>query len=201
QVEAEVEEADAEAAAATSRAAAVRERYDGLAQHRRLLYEDGAAFSGSVAESLRLLGLAVEGGSGEPLMASSEGVKAFVEVESSRDQILEWPYVRLQRRLEEQLLKHSEQLKGIVVVNAYREQAPDQRGEALIEALRVACENYGYTLITGETLFALVQRALGGADDATLLAIRRRLMNGAGVLTVEQLLSEQPGAAKNETIF
>ena len=201
QVEAEVEEAESAAAQAASEAAAIRERHDALARHRRLLYEDGPVFADSVADSLRLLGFAVEGGAGDPTSATSEGVRALVEVESSREQILEWPYVRLQRRLEEHLLKQSEQLKGIVVVNAYREQAPDQRTEPFTDALRVACENYRYTLISAETLFALVQRVLGGAEESTLLAIRRRLMNGAGLLSLDQILSEQPPAEKNETIF
>lgn len=201
QVEAEVEEAEAAASEATALARAVRERHDGLARHRRLLYEDGPVFAGSVADSLRLLGFAVEGGAGAPIVATSESTKAFVEVESSREQIVEWPYVRLQRRLEEHLLKQSEQLKGIVVINAYRDQAPDQRTEPSTEALRVACENYRYTLVTAETIFALVQRVLGGAEESTLLAIRRRLMNGAGLLSLEQVLSEQPTAEKNETIF
>lgn len=201
QVEAEVDEAEAAALQATSQAAAVRERSDALARHRRLLYEDGPVFAGAVADSLRLLGFAVEGGAGEPVTASSEGTKAFVEVESSREQILEWPYVRLQRRLEEHLLKQSEQLNGIVVVNAYRDQAPDQRTEPFTEALRVACENYRYTLITAETLLSLVQRVLGGADQSVLLAVRRRLMNGAGLLSLEQVLSEQPPAEKSDTIF
>ena len=201
QVEAEVEEAEAAVLHATSHAAAVRERHDALARHRRLLYEDGSVFAGTVADSLNLLGFSVDGGAGEPITASSEDAKAFVEVESSREQILEWPYVRLQRRLEEHLLKQSEQLKGIVVVNAYRDQVPDQRVESFTEALRVACENYGYTLISAETLFALVQRVLGGADQSVLLAVRRRLMNGAGLLSLEQVLSEQPPAEKRETIF
>ncbi len=201
QVEAEVEEAESAAAEATSHAAAVRERHDALARHRRLLYEDGPVFGGSVAESLRLLGFSVEGGAGAAMAITSEGATAFVEVESSREQILEWPYVRVQRRLEEHLLKQSEQLKGVVVVNAYRDQAPDQRSEPFTDALRVACENYHYSLVTAETLFALVQRVLGGGDEAFLLGIRRRLMNGAGLLTLDQVLSEQPPAEKNETIF
>ncbi len=87
------------------------------------------------------------------------------------------------------------------MINAFRDQAPDQRGEPFTEALRVACENYHYSLVTAETLFALVQRALGGGDDAFLLGIRRRLMTGAGLLGLDLVLSEQPPAEKNETIF
>lgn len=201
QVEAELEEADSAAATATSHAAAVRERHDSLARHRRLLFEDGPPFVAAVAEALRMAGLDVRGGPGEPLAVTSEGQHAFVEVESSKGQVVEWPYVRLQRRLEEHLLTTSEQLKGIVIVNGQRETALDQRSEQYTEALRVACENYRYALMTAETLFTLVQRILGGADEATLLGVRRRLFAGSGLLTLESLRTEPEARGASETIF
>ena len=135
------------------------------------------------------------------MSVTHEGASAFIETESSKDQIVEWPYVRLQRRLEDHLLKTSEQLKGIVIVNGKRGSAPDDRGEQYTEALRVACENYRYALVTTETLFSLLQRVLGGADDAALLGIRRRLMQGNGLLTVESLISDQEPQGAGESIF
>ena len=201
QVEAELEESETAAAAATAHVAAVQERHEAMARHRRLLFEDGPIFVSAVAEALRFLGFSVRGGAGDPLAVTSEGTHAFVETESSRDQVVEWPYVRLQRRLEDHLLSTSEQLKGIVIVNGKRDSAPDQRSEQYTEPLRVACENYRYSLITSETLFTLMQRVLGGADEATLLGIRRKLMNASGLLTPESLLSEPEAKSANETIF
>lgn len=201
QLEAELEESEAAAAAATAHVAAVQERHDAVARHRRLLFEDGPIFVSAVEEALRLLGFSVRGGPGDPLAVTSEGVHAFVETESSKDQLVEWPYVRLQRRLEDHLLTTSEQLKGIVVVNGKRELAPDQRSEQYTEPLRVACENYRYSLVTSETLFTLMQRVLGGANEATLLGIRRKLMTASGLLTPESLLSEPEAKSANETIF
>lgn len=201
QVEAELEEAESAAAEATSRAAAVRERHDALAGHRRLLFEDGPPFAAAIAQTLRMLGFSVRGGPGEPLAVSDEGRHAFVEVESSREQIVEWPYVRLQRRLEEHLLTTSEQLQGIVVVNGKRDAAPDQRGEQYTDALRIACENYRYALVTAETLLTLTRRVLGGADESTLLGVRRRMLHGSGLLTLESLLTEPETSGANETIF
>jgi hypothetical protein len=132
----------------------------------------------------------VAGGGGEALSITSEGKEALLEVESSREQVVEWPYVRLQRRLEERLLKSSEQLNGIVVANGYRDKSPDSRDEQFTTALRIACENYGYALLSAETLFALVQRALGGADEAALTGIRRRIMGASGLISQELALGQ-----------
>ena len=190
QIEAELEEAEAEAERASAHVAAVRERHDDLARHRRLLWEDGQPFAQAVTEALRMVGFTVSSDPLEPMVVESEGVAAFVELESDRDQVVEWPYVRLQRRLEEHLLKQGSALKGIVIANGFREKDPDQRAGELSEPLRIACENYRYALVTTRTLFEVVKRVLGGADEAALLGLRRRLMSGSGLLTLELLLGE-----------
>ena len=190
QLEAELEEADAAALEAKSRLDAVREKHDSLGRHRRLLWEDGQPFAGAVVEALRLLGFTVEHTAGEPITLEHEGNRAFLEVESAREQVAEWPYIRLQRRLEEHLLKDGEMLKGLVVANGYREKDPEQREEELSTPLKVACENYRYSLLSTQTLFQLVKRILAGADDAALLGFRRRIMQGAGHLTLEALTNE-----------
>jgi hypothetical protein len=190
QVEAELEEAQAEADQAVAHVTAVRERHDDLARHRRLLWEDGQPFAQAVTESLRMLGFTVTSAPLEPILVESEGVTAFAELESDREQVVEWPYVRLQRRLEEHLLKQGTAPKGIVIANGYREKDPDQREDELSEPLRIACENYRYSLLTSRTLFELVRRVLGGADDAALLGLRRRIMSGSGHLSLETLLGE-----------
>jgi len=190
QIEAEVEEAESAVSDATARMEAVRERHDQIASHRRLLWAEGTAFGNAVQDALRLLGFTIVTAPGEPPVIEGEGRQAMVETEGSKEQVVEWPYVRLQRRLEEKLLKTSERPAGIVVVNGRRTEAPDQRKEQYTEALRIACENYRYCLVTGETLFALVQRALGGPDDATLTGIRRHLLGTPGLLTAEEALGE-----------
>jgi hypothetical protein len=191
QIEAELEEAEAAAAESRAHLEAVREKHDALARHRRLLWEDGQPFTGAVVEALRLLGFAVEYTAGEPLSLEHEGNRAFVEVESAREQVVEWPYIRLQRRLEEHLLTHGESLKGIVIANGFREKDPEQREEELSSPLRIACENYRYSLLSTRSLFELVRRTLAGADEATLLGVRRRIMQGAGVLSVGSLTGEE----------
>jgi hypothetical protein len=102
--------------------------------------------------------------------------------------VVEWPYVRLQRRVEAELLAGRPAPRGLVIVNGYRERDPDQREAEVSEPLQRACENYRFGLVTARALFELVRRALGGADEAALLGMRRRLLQGSGLLAAERLL-------------
>lgn len=201
QVEAELEEARLAASDANARETSVRERHDLLAAHRRLLWAEGPAFTDAVANAFTVLGFSATSKAGEPLVLEGEGRAVFVECESSKDQIVEWPYVRLQRRLEERLLAEKQSAAGVVVVNGYRAHALESRGEQSTEPLRIACENYRYSLLTGETLFALVQRALGGAGEAELSGFRRRILGRAGLLPREVALGEVEEESDSGPIF
>ncbi len=189
QLEAELEEAETAATGARSRLDEVKARVDVLANHRQLLYEEGQRFTAATIDALRLIGFAVVSQPGEPIVLENEGEQAFVDLESSREQVVEWPYVRLQRRLEERLIKQGQTIKGIVIVNGFRGNATETRGPEFTDALRIACENYRYSLLTAHTLFELVQRALGGADEAALAAIRRRILRANGLLEFEAAIS------------
>ena len=202
QIEAELDEAEQEESAAVARTAAVRERLALLTSHRRLLWATGPAFAAAVQDALALLGL--EPATVDEGLAASDGERAvLIEVESSREEVAEWPYVRLQRRLERRLLDEGEQLRGLIVVNGKRSIHPPARRRQHTDALRVACENYGYALLTGETLFALVQRALGvDAERATPFeAAGRRLIHGKGLITTAQALGEANEESDAGAIF
>lgn len=202
QVEAELEEAEAAVREARERIEPIRERHDTLASYRRLLTTDGPAFTAAVRDALVLLGFEVTSSAGAPLQVESEGRHAFVETEGSREQVVEWPYIRLQRRLEQRMLKQGGELpKGIVVANGHRETAPEQRTWQVSEPLTLACENYRYALLTGETLFALVRRALGGAEEGTLLGMRRTLFAAAGLVTEAAALGETVEGEESGPIF
>lgn len=201
QVEAELEEAERAVREANERIDPVRERHDVLAAHRRLLTAEGPALASAVRDALVLLGFEVISAAGEPLQVESEGRIAFVETEGSREQVVEWPYVRLQRRLEERMLKQGDQPRGIVIANGHREMAPEQREQQISDPLRIACENYRYALLTGEGLFELVRRALGCAEEAQLLGIRRTLLASAGLVTAAAALGESVEGEESGPIF
>lgn len=74
------------------------------------------------------------------------------------------------------------------MANGFRGDAPENRPQQYTEPLRIACENYRFTLLTGTTLFAMVQRALGGAGESELAAMRRRLYRWSGLLEADAAL-------------
>jgi hypothetical protein len=197
QAEAELEDARRALDETQARVTAALEQHDTLAAYRRVIWADGIPFQQAVADSFRVIGFGVTGGGDEPLTLRADGQQVLLEAESDRAEIVEWPYVRLQRRLEQHLLKEAEQLRGIVVANGRREIAIESREEQVASTLRNACENYGYALLTGETLFAMVQRALGGASDDELGTMRRRLMRATGLVTTTAALGEVEEGTKD----
>jgi len=201
QVEAELDEAEKAVADATEHRATAQSRADALRAHRRLVSREGATLTEAVADALLLLGFQVSERHASALEVGAEGMKAVVECEGSLGEVVEWPYIRLQRRLEERLLKSGETPRGLVVVNGYRAKAPDDRPIQHSEPLRIACQNYRYGLLTGETLFTLVQRALGGADEAALSGIRRRLLGSSGLIEAGIALGQAEPAEDTGPIF
>jgi hypothetical protein len=195
-VESDLADIEREATALGERVESGRARQRELASHRDLLWQDGAGFTAALRRVVTMLGFSVTSGTGEPLEVEADGARAYVEFEANRGVVVEWPYVRLQRRLEERLLKRGDQLKGIVVVNGFRESEPTTREQQYTDALCTACENYRYCLVTGETLFAISLAIIEGAGPDILEGIRRRMLRTNGLLTTARALGtaeETPG--------
>lgn len=190
QVEAEVDEASRAAADAGALLESAESRSAALRAHRRLLTREGPEFAAAVSEALAMLGFSVSDREGPAMAIAADGVELLVETEGSREQVVEWPYIRLQRRLETRLFKDGRAPRGLVVVNGFRAKPPEDRGQQFTDALRIACENYRFCLVTGETLFEVVRRVLGGAGEDFLAGVRRRLATTNGLLTTEYALGE-----------
>lgn len=190
QVEAELEEADATLATAKESVGVISDSQNTLSSHRRLLWSEGSGFQEAVRAAFELLGFVTEHRPGKALIIKTDDTQLYVETESATEQVAEWPYIRLQRRLEERLLSSGSQPRGIIVVSGQRARNPSKRTQEFTDALGNASENYGYTLLTGQTMFALVQRALGGAEEADLTGIRRRLADHSGLLGADTALGE-----------
>ena len=187
-VESDLADVEREASSLAERVESGRARQRELASHRDLLWQDGAGFAAALRRIVTMLGFSVTSPAGEPLEVEADGASAYIEFEASRGVVVEWPYVRLQRRLEERLLKRGDQLKGIVVVNGFRESDPPSREQQYTDALRTACENYRYCLVTGETLFAISLAIMDGASPNVLDGVRRRMMRTNGLLSTEHAL-------------
>lgn len=190
QLEAELDEAATAAAAATTRLTETTEKVEALRTYRALLWAEGREFDDAVRSSLQALGFPVTSAADQPLVATSDDTTVFIETESSKDEVNEWPYVRLQRRLEEHLLRRGDAPHGMVIVNGFKGAAPDRRKQQYSKALLNACNTYQFGLITADTLFAMAQRALGGASYEELEGMRRRMLRARGLLERGAALGE-----------
>lgn len=152
-------------------------RRNQVARYRSLLWQEGRwGLELVVRDAFHLLGFTVNFDLDRPAELQADGVTAFLEVEGATDQVVEYPYFRLQKRLERDLLETRQPKKGIIVVNGFRLTPPGERGQQYTDALRVASENYRYALLTTRQLLELVRAALSDNSDESLRQLRSRVL-------------------------
>ena len=148
-------------------------------------------------DALRELGFTVPTDLNVPAELRDGEEIALLEIDASAGCVAESAYLSLQRRIEADFLKSGKRRKGIIVVNGERLSDPNVRKQPYSDTLRNACDNFGYTLITGDALFALVSYALerredsqhehaNGPDAGLLADIRATILETDGLLIVEE---------------
>ena len=147
-----------------------------------------------VRDAFRVLGFTVSPDLDLPPELEDGDTIALLEVDASERTIEDRRYLALQRRVEEGFLHSQQRRKGVLVVNGERLQEPKLRRHPYSDALVGACEQLGYALITGDTLFDLVTYALEGADAEALAGIRRSILETDGLLAVEEAELPEPPA-------
>ncbi len=168
-----VERAAQELDEATARMNEASTKLDQVARFRRLLWQEGSyGLDPVVRDAFQVLGFSVNVDVDQPAVLQADGRTAFLEVEGSRETVVEWPYFRLQKRLERDLIETREPKKGVLVVNGLRLTPPAERGPAYTDALRVAAENYRYALLSSEALLDLVRDAQLHPEPASLRRLR-----------------------------
>lgn len=182
--------------AATAEVAEKESVADELRRVRDVLWRGGEHSQlPAVQRCLELLGFSRWADDGPVRMKAAEG-ELHLEVASSRESVDMAPHYRLRARLDEVIERHRTAPRGLVVVNGERLKEPAEREAPYDDALRVAAEATRYAVVTADELFAATVSALGGADEAALAAIRTRLLETDGVVTLRDLL---PAATAGET--
>lgn len=153
-----------------------------LTKYRSLLWQEGRfGLEPAVRDAFRAIGFEMEGDPDRPGWIADGSLRAFFEVEGSSEPVLEYPYFRLQKRLEKDLIETKQPKHGLIVINGQRLSPPANRNAQASETLRVAAENYRYGLLTTERLFEIVNAVLADPLSATLRSmIRSRLLNAVG---------------------
>ena len=188
----ELEEASAEAESAVERAEAQREAATGeltqLTRVRDVLWTEGNhALLPAVVRCLELLGFRSYERDDQVSLSDAAG-RHELEVEGSVEPIGMAPHYRLRARLDRRIEQEGSPARGLVVANGERLQAPERRKAPIADALRVAAEATSYAVLPTSELFAAASAALEGLDDEVLAAIRARLVEQDGVVTLGDLL-------------
>ncbi len=194
--DAERQEREAAAAVETaqSRLAETRAELNKLTRFRSLLWQEGAHGLGPIVrEAFRALGFEVEADPDKPGWIADGGVRAFFEIESSTDPVKEWPYLRLQKRVEQDLLRTKDPKHGLIVVNGQRLTPLPNRTEQISDTLRAAAENARFGILTTERLFDLVKYVLNEPYDyANRSVMRARILGAVGEVGANVLPEPAP---------
>lgn len=190
----ELEAASAEAESAVERAEAQREAAAGdlvqLTRVRDVLWTEGNhALMPAVVRCLELLGFRASERDGRVTLSDAAG-RLELEAEGSIEAIGMAPHYRLRARLDKRIEQEGRAPRGLVVANGERLQAPDRRKAPIADALRVAAEATSYAVLPSSELFAAAAAALEGLDDEALTALRARLVEHDGVVSLGDLLGE-----------
>lgn len=165
----------------TERHAEASARLGELTRYRNLLWQEGRyELEAAVRDAFQLLGFSLSLDLDQPAVLEADGRTAFLEVEGSQEAVVEWPYFRLQKRLEKDLLETHQPKKGVIVANGHRMTPPRERGQQYTDSLRIAAENYRYALLTGEALLNLVREALEHPQPESLQRLRALVFEMAG---------------------
>jgi hypothetical protein len=183
----EVEEAEQDFTKANGRLVEARATLEDASRYQGLLWREGDySFAPLVRDAFRALGFVVTPEIQNPAEITNDDEIAILEIDASAHTVKESSYFRLQRRIEDEFIRSGVRRKGVIAVNGERQKDPKKREEPLSETLINACENFGYALITGESLFKLVSYALEGADTKTLATIRRTILEAEGLLVIQE---------------
>jgi hypothetical protein len=199
-LEAAAEQARARLDEATERYQDAATKLDQVARFRRLLWQEGRyGLEPVVREAFQTLGFKISLDVDTPAILEADGRTAFLEAEGSDEPVVEWPYFRLQKRLEKDLIATREVKKGIIVVNGLRRAPLADRTGSYSEALRIACENYRYALLSSEKLLELVKAAETQPDEDSLRHLRDLVFEMTGDSLPSGFPHDEPPGAAADT--
>ncbi len=173
--------AEAGLEAAEAEANEARNGVRAIDRYRRLLWQEGKyGLDLPVRDVLGLLGFTTYGAVDEPAAFLYDGDSVLIETEGSANAVGLEPHYRLRQRLEQKIAAEGRRVRGLVVVNGFRETPPSQRPQQYHDSLRIAAESMRYALVEATRLFDAAKACLEG-DAASAKAFCRRLVDTEGV--------------------
>jgi len=162
--------------------AAALDAHDALARYQRLLWQRGRhGLEDAVLDALRLLGCQVYDANRDEIEIRIGDTPVLLEIEASDGEIDMAPHHRLRQRLERAIERRGTAPRGLIVINGYRNQPPDERPAQASPSLRLAAEQMQYGICPTTVLYAAVEAKLHG-DDAGPQSCLSRLVSQPGLL-------------------
>jgi hypothetical protein len=181
-----------------SELAEARREYLGLDRYRRLLWQQGKfGFDLPVRDALALIGCRSVSDPDDAAVFNYKMEEVLVETESSPNVVGMEPHYRLRERLEAKIVDSARRVRGLIVINGFREEPPDQRPQQYEDALRVAAESMRYCVVDATRLFQAVQDQMEGRTEA-VEAFCRSLLDTEGVLTATTRASDARAASASD---
>jgi len=179
-----VAEARAELEEAQARLQRVEDELAQAAYLRGLLWlEDPDELRAVVCEAFRAIGFDVETNPDRPLWIGDGALRSLVEVEGSSGTVDLAPYIRLQRRIDAELLDTGQIRHGVIVINGQRELRPEDRTSEITEPLRAVCEQRRIALLTTTRLFEMARAVLENPLDNVMRSVMRsHVLHGEGLI-------------------
>jgi hypothetical protein len=159
-----------------------RNGYRALDRYRRLLWQEGKyGLDMPVRDAFQMLGWTAFARADEPAILYDGQNKIFLETQGSTGAVGMEAHYRLRERLEAAIAMNAERPRGLIVVNGYREEQPDKRGQQWANALRVAAESMRYCVVDTLQLFEAARAQMSGESE-TVTRFLQRLVETEGVL-------------------
>ena len=174
--------AEAGLEAAEAETIQARNEVRSIDRYRRLLWQEGKyGLELPVRDVLARLGFTTYGSVDDPAAFLYDGESVYVETEGSAGAVAMEPHYRLRQRLEEKIAQDGRRVRGLIVVNGFRELPPVERPQQYEDSLRVAAESMRYAVVEATQLFEAVRAHLEG-DTERAKALCKRLIETEGVL-------------------
>lgn len=158
------------------------EKRSGITLFRNLLWGTGKyQLEPVVRDAFSLLGFEAADEGNNHVVLFDGGVKvAIVEIYGSNGQIIVNQYRQLLDYVEDELQESDITLKGILVGNGYRFEAPDDRADQFTEACRRGANRQEFCLLSTIGLFAAVKAVLEDPSDELKTQIRKDILTTTG---------------------
>lgn len=161
----------------------LREQSIDVEKWKHLIFSDGIAFQNICVDAFKKLGFKIVDTSDQKadITMQNDTQKIICEVKGKTKSAAEKDAAQLEKFiLTEKIENDTQNIKGILVINAYRNENPKEREKAFPDQMIPYSKNAKHCLMTGLDLWSLVIQA--EEDPEKITEFQEKILNSIGVL-------------------